>query len=377
MIKKVAFRYILAKTMDELIAGTSRKVVDRASSLSVINNNDGSFTVTGGKGKHTVKVQRKGVDVKVSCTCNGWVFQGSEYYADKRNYLLGKPKGTLTPPRIRDPKGINLVCKHVVATFQQLQAAMIRMGKRENILKHKMVQKDVCQSPTKWDNVLDVIEFDDELDFTTKDEFLIADTIRKDQEYQSSFNVQHPNVYRKGRKVKDKNQLIKAKFIISFTEHAITRVIARGFNTKTLVIGILRAMDDPKKFAKKFTKGKKNDGYIKVDNALCVLYTHSLNNPLSYRNKDNNPDAISYIEEVDKIVLGKNIHFRVHTVYDPNDKGYGNPLGAGNAGQYLPCLVETDENYDTHDSKKQDSDYDWKARFGTMVKSLADRWLLQ
>ena len=138
---------------------------------------------------------------------------------------------------------------------------------------------------------------------------------------------------------------------------------------------------NPYKFVKKFTKGSKNDAYINVNaeggKYSAIFYTHSLNNPASYRNKNNDPNAITYAEGVDKIVLGKNIHFRVHTAYDPTDKGYGEPLGAGMSGEYLPCMIETDENYDTHRSKKEDLDYDWKARFGTMVKSLADRWLLQ
>lgn len=80
-------------------------------------------------GAYTVKVQAtapEGVeklsdmDMKVSCTCGFWQFQGPEHHAKDDGYLLGKPRGTAMPPGVRDPRGKNRVCKHVMAVLNHI-----------------------------------------------------------------------------------------------------------------------------------------------------------------------------------------------------------------------------------------------------------------
>lgn len=79
-------------------------------------------------GSYTVKVQAEApegvtelskMDLKVSCTCGFWQFQGPEHHAQDDGYLLGTPRGTAMPPGVKDPRGMNRVCKHVAAVFNQ------------------------------------------------------------------------------------------------------------------------------------------------------------------------------------------------------------------------------------------------------------------
>jgi len=86
------------------------------------------FKVPGSQGIYTVKVQGlKGdvplakTDLKVSCTCGFWRWQGPEHWAKVGGYLLGNPVGTASNPNAKDPKGENRVCKHVFATLNHIK----------------------------------------------------------------------------------------------------------------------------------------------------------------------------------------------------------------------------------------------------------------
>ena len=65
-------------------------------------------------------------DIKVSCTCNFFRWQGPEFHAQANDYLLGPPIGNAKEPKIRDPDGFNTVCKHVAAVFNLTQHYKIR-----------------------------------------------------------------------------------------------------------------------------------------------------------------------------------------------------------------------------------------------------------
>ena len=51
--------------------------------------------------------------VLVSCSCPAWLYWGSAYRATQKQYNDGRKEGR--PPNIRDPQGLNFLCKHVVA----------------------------------------------------------------------------------------------------------------------------------------------------------------------------------------------------------------------------------------------------------------------
>lgn len=68
---------------------------------------------------YTIKIRKEKKDLKVSCTCPFWIYQGSEYWAKKLGYLLGKPQGTATKPKVRDPDGEHKLCKHLIASLSE------------------------------------------------------------------------------------------------------------------------------------------------------------------------------------------------------------------------------------------------------------------
>lgn len=87
------------------------------------------FSVDAGNGPKVVKLhltRKKGVtdprnmDAEFSCNCKAWRWLGPEHHAKRESYLNGSPVGTASVPVIRDPEGINKVCKHVKATIDYM-----------------------------------------------------------------------------------------------------------------------------------------------------------------------------------------------------------------------------------------------------------------
>lgn len=77
------------------------------------------------------------MDMKVSCSCPFWKYQGPDFNAWRGNYQEGKPYSNLKNPDIRDPQRKNLICKHVYAVGLVIQKI---------IVKHNLdTQKDVDQ----------------------------------------------------------------------------------------------------------------------------------------------------------------------------------------------------------------------------------------
>lgn len=130
-----------AATISELLQNTGPKILSRAQSVKIkpkkFDRHQGfwSWTATGSKGEQylvrikgwTRKEKGKGdlskVQVRCSCTCNFWRWQGPEHWAKVNKYLYkswrAKPQGTMSKPVIRDPKGKHWVCKHVAAALER------------------------------------------------------------------------------------------------------------------------------------------------------------------------------------------------------------------------------------------------------------------
>jgi hypothetical protein len=53
--------------------------------------------------------------VRVSCSCPSWLFWGPQYNAVMKSYVYGPIQPKFAPPKVRDPAGRCLVCKHVMA----------------------------------------------------------------------------------------------------------------------------------------------------------------------------------------------------------------------------------------------------------------------
>jgi hypothetical protein len=125
-----------AATIEDIEKHVSTDIVQRSRSVKphVAHTVKGvwTFHVAGSKSeKYTVHV--KLVDpsdiqrspVKVSCNCDFFQFQGSEYHALTHGFLYGKPQGTATAPKQKDMKGKHWVCKHILACLNQIREAKV------------------------------------------------------------------------------------------------------------------------------------------------------------------------------------------------------------------------------------------------------------
>jgi hypothetical protein len=84
----------------------------------------GRWTFTTGKQDYTTVFQfiphgptrnTTKLHARVSCSCPSFLFWGAQYHAVMEDYLYGKIRPKFSPPKIRDPEGTFLVCKHILA----------------------------------------------------------------------------------------------------------------------------------------------------------------------------------------------------------------------------------------------------------------------
>ncbi len=127
----------VATTISEVEKSLSEKVRQKAKKCSValkradVRNLRWIFSVDCGNGPKVVrmKASRKNprlvkltrMDVKFSCSCPAWQWLGPEHNAQQGGYLDGKPRGTASPPNIKDPPRQNKVCKHVAAVLSMVR----------------------------------------------------------------------------------------------------------------------------------------------------------------------------------------------------------------------------------------------------------------
>ena len=131
-----------AATIDEILGNTGPKVMQRAGKVKLTprrfapDKGFWTFTAQGSSGNtHVVRIKgvRKGnvvnmskAQIKCSCSCEFWRWQGPEHWADRNGYLYRSrrvpPQGTMSTPRIRDPQGKHWVCKHMAAALQKARS---------------------------------------------------------------------------------------------------------------------------------------------------------------------------------------------------------------------------------------------------------------
>jgi hypothetical protein len=123
----------IASTIADVEKSLSNKVTERSLSCTTTlkrvdaKNLRWIFSVNCGNGPKVVKmkatrrsprvVQLSLMDVKFSCSCPAWQWLGPEHNAQQGQYLDGKPRGTASPPDIKDPPRKNKVCKHVASVL--------------------------------------------------------------------------------------------------------------------------------------------------------------------------------------------------------------------------------------------------------------------
>jgi len=130
----------MASTVAEIEEGLNPKTRDKARACRVdvkrvdLNNLRWIFSVDCGNGPKVVRMRatRSGrttalakMDLSLSCSCEAWRWLGPEHHAKREQYLLDKPRGTASPPVIKDPEHVNRVCKHVYAVLSTVRGWQI------------------------------------------------------------------------------------------------------------------------------------------------------------------------------------------------------------------------------------------------------------
>lgn len=117
-----------AATIADIEKHVAADVAKRARSVKVSlaradqKNGIWTFRATGSEGRnYTVKLKAERVgttkdvsklQVRVSCDCDFFRYQGPEHWASTNGYLLGKPRGTASTPHEKDASGQHWLCKH-------------------------------------------------------------------------------------------------------------------------------------------------------------------------------------------------------------------------------------------------------------------------
>lgn len=125
-------RVVVAARPEQILTGLNPAFQQRAAQCSVtlkradVGNMRWLFAVDCGNGAKVVKMKAfrpknitrvSKMDVDLSCSCPAWQWLGPEHHSKREDYLDGKPRGTAGVPVIRDPSGVNRVCKHVAAVL--------------------------------------------------------------------------------------------------------------------------------------------------------------------------------------------------------------------------------------------------------------------
>lgn len=130
----------VAAKIQDLLDGTASPVHRRSEERTAVLRRAApaqgiwTFDVYGGEKPYRVRVKglKRGrtkaldrMDVQVSCTCPFYRWQGPEHWATAEAYMYGRPQGTATFPRVRDPGRNHLVCKHAILALETALAYKI------------------------------------------------------------------------------------------------------------------------------------------------------------------------------------------------------------------------------------------------------------
>jgi hypothetical protein len=135
-VNKIASRHVdrVAARIAEIWDSTDQKIHQRSDGLqvklkrTVPKHAYWLFQVQGKTGSYLIRLQaqRRGntvdinkLNVRMSCTCDFWRWQGPEHWAKVGDYLYGRPRGTASNPDTKDPDGRHRVCKHVLAVLRR------------------------------------------------------------------------------------------------------------------------------------------------------------------------------------------------------------------------------------------------------------------
>jgi hypothetical protein len=115
-----------------------------------------TFSVGCGNNPHLVHAVLSEIDeISMSCDCPFWRWNGPEYHAKVQNYLLDKPRGTASPPNVRDPDRIHWLCKHAYAVLRRLEEHVQRITDENWELDDQELLNAI---DSEWDRLEGVVE---------------------------------------------------------------------------------------------------------------------------------------------------------------------------------------------------------------------------
>jgi hypothetical protein len=135
-----------AATIDDVTNRLEPAIEDRARSCTVsvrrvdAGNLRWLFSVDCGNGPKVVRLKGSRIgnivrlakmQLKMSCSCPAWRWQGPEYHAKQEQYQDGRPQGTASTPNIRDPHRVHQACKHVAAVLNHIRKWEVPLAKDE------------------------------------------------------------------------------------------------------------------------------------------------------------------------------------------------------------------------------------------------------
>lgn len=141
-------RTVVAAPLATLRDGLNPKTVERAQKCAAtlkradIKNLRWIFSVDCGNGPKVVKfkadrlgnvTQFQKMDFHVACSCPAWRWQGPEFHSTTKDFQDPNValQGTASPPDIRDPERINMVCKHVASVLNLTRDWTVPLPKRK------------------------------------------------------------------------------------------------------------------------------------------------------------------------------------------------------------------------------------------------------
>lgn len=129
-----------ASTMSDILNRVDRDIQvrarDRVPTLLRTDTKNWIWHWRSGQWKVKVQAFKRGgaknfikLNLRVSCNCPFWRWQGPEHWAKQGDYLLGRPQGSAANPVVRDPTHHHPVCKHVYAVLEKSSRFFVRPKK--------------------------------------------------------------------------------------------------------------------------------------------------------------------------------------------------------------------------------------------------------
>lgn len=139
-LRNTNFEVKQAATMKDIMAqidnDISLRAQDRPPQLVRIDTKNWMWHWASGEWRVKVQAFKRGnatnlrqLNLRISCNCPFWRWQGPEHWAKKGDYLLGSPVGSAISPKVRDPDHVHPVCKHVYAVLEKSKQFFVRPEK--------------------------------------------------------------------------------------------------------------------------------------------------------------------------------------------------------------------------------------------------------